>query len=77
MIWRLMDTYDLIKDIEGPFTSDVLRDIMLARGMNPKEFSNRYYVHIRKLAKQGFLRRIGQKESPFGQPVYIYEVTRE
>ena len=72
-----MDTYDLIKDIEGPFTSGVLRDIMLARGMDPKKFSDRYYVHLRKLAKQGFLKRIGQQESPFGQPVFIYEVVRE
>ena len=77
MIWRLMDTYDLVKDIECPFTANILREIMLARGMDPKLFSNRYYVHLRKLAKQGYLNRIGEKESPFGQPVFIYEVARK
>ena len=77
MIWRLMDTYELIKDIKEPFTAGILREIMQARGMDPKLYSNRYYVHLRKLTKQGYLNRVGEKESPFGQPIFIYEVTRK
>ena len=77
MIWRLMDTYDLIKDIEEPFTSHTLRDIMLAQGMDPKAFSNRYFVHLYKLTKQGFLTRTEVAQNRFKKPVYMYEVVRE
>ena len=77
MIWRLMDTYDLIKDIKEPFLSTDLRDIMLARGMDPKEFSNRYFVHLLKLTKQGFLTRTEVTQNRFKKPVYMYEVVRE
>lgn len=77
MIWRLMDTYDLIKDIEGPFTAGILCELMLARGMDPKQFSNRYYQHLSKLVKQGYLKRIGEMEGHFKKKIYIYEVIRE
>ena len=72
-----MDTYDLIKDIEEPFTSHTLRDIMLARGMDPKAFSNRYFVHLYKLTKQGFLARTEVTQNRFKKPVYMYEVVRD
>ena len=72
-----MDTYDLVKDIKEPFTSWDLRDIMLARGMNPKEFSNRYFIHLLKLTKQGFLSRTEVAQNRFKKPVYMYEVKRE
>lgn len=77
MIWRLMDTYDLIKDIKEPFTSRVLHDEMLARGMDPKLFCKRYYVHLTKLAKQGYLKRVGEQENPLGRNFCIYEVVRK
>ena len=60
MFWRLMDTYDLIKDIKEPFTAGIIHEIMLARGMDPKLFSSRYYQHLGKLVKQGYLKRIGE-----------------
>ena len=77
MIWRLMDTYDLIKDINEPFTSWDLRDIMRARGMDPEEYRNRYFVHLLKLTKQGFLTRTEVAQNRFKKPVYMYEVIRE
>ena len=77
MIWRLMDTYDLIKDIEEPFTAGIIWELMLARGMDPKQFSNRYYQHLSKLVKQGYLKRIGEMEGHFRKKICIYEVIRE
>ena len=77
MIWRLMDTYDLIKDIEEPFSSHTLRDKMLALGMDPEEYRNRYFVHLYKLTKQGFLTRTEVTQNRFKKPVYMYEVVRD
>lgn len=76
MIWRIMDTYDLVKDIEGPFLSKVVYDKMLALGMAPTDIRSRYCVHLKKLAKQGYLTRIGVKKNTFGNAVYEYEVVK-
>ena len=76
MIWRIMDTYDLVKDIEGPFFSTIVYDKMLALGMAPIDIRSRYCVHLKKLTKQGYLTRIGVKKNSFGNAVYIYKVVK-
>lgn len=77
MIWRIMDTYNLVKDIKGPFLSKVVYDKMLALGMAPIDIRSRYCVHLKKLAKQGYLTRTGGKKNSFGNAVYIYEVVKD
>ena len=76
MMWRIMDTYNLVKDIEGPFLSKVVYDKMLALGMDPRFIRSRYGVHLKKLAKQGYLTRTGVKKNSFGNAVYEYEVVK-
>lgn len=76
MTWRIMDTYDLVKDIEGPFLSRIVYDKMLALGMDSSFIRSRYGVHLRKLAKQGYLTRTGVKRNTFGNAVYMYEVVK-
>lgn len=76
MIWGIMDTYDLVKDIEGPFLSRVVYDKMLTLGMDHRFITSRYGVHLKKLAKQGYLTRRGAKKNSFGNAVYIYEVVK-
>lgn len=76
MMWRIMDTYDLVKDIEGPFFSRIVYDRMLALGMDKRSIRSRYGVHLKKLAKQGYLTRTGVKKNSFGNAVYIYEVVK-
>ena len=75
-MWRIMDTYNLVKDIEGPFLSKVVYDKMLALGMDPRFIRSRYGVHLKKLAKQGYLTRTGVKKNSFGNAVYEYEVVK-
>lgn len=74
MIWHIMDTYELVKDVKGPFTSSVVYDRMSARGLDPKLYRNKCYKHLRLLTKQGFLTRTGATKTSFGQAVYLYEV---
>lgn len=76
MIWRIMDTYNLVKDIEGPFLSRVVYDRMLTLGMEHRFITPRYGVHLKKLAKQGYLTRTGVKKNSFGNAVYEYEVVK-
>ena len=76
MIWRLMDTYNLVKDIEGPFTSSTVYEKMLTLGMTRKYVRSFYCEHLARLAKQGYLTRTGGIKVQTGNPVYIYEVTR-
>ncbi len=77
MIWRLMDTYDLVKDIKGPFQSSVVYDKMLSLGIPRKYIRSFYCEHLTRLAKQGYLMRMGGIKGETGRPVYIYEVVRE
>lgn len=76
MTWGIMDTYDLVKDIEGPFYSRVVYDRMLTLGMDDRFITSRYGVHLKNLAKQGYLTRTGAKKNSFGNAVYIYEVVK-
>ena len=76
MMWRIMDTYDLVKDIEGPFFSRIVYDKMLALGMDPRFIKSHHCVHLKKLAKQGYLTRTGVKKNSFGNAVYEYEVVK-
>lgn len=76
-MWRIMDTYNLVKDIEGPFLSRIVYDKMLALGMDRRFILSRYSVHLKKLAKQGYLTRTGGKKNSFGNAVYIYEVVKK
>ena len=76
MIWRLMDTYDLVKDIEGPFTSSTVYEKMLNLGMTRMDIRPYYCEHLSRLAKQGYLTRKGGKKGQTGNPVYIYEVIK-
>jgi hypothetical protein len=76
MTWRIMDTYNLVKDIEGPFPSSVVYEKMLNLGMAPMAIRARYCAHLRKLAKQGYLTRTGAKKGQNGNAVYIYEVVK-
>lgn len=76
MTWRIMDTYNLVKDIEGPFLSRIVYDKMLALGMDSGFIRSRYGVHLRKLAKQGYLTRRGVRKNSFGNAVYEYEVVK-
>lgn len=76
MTWRIMDTYNLVKDIEGPFLSRIVYDKMLALGMDRRFILSRYGVHLKKLAKQGYLTRTGVKKNTFGNSVYMYEVVK-
>ena len=77
MIWRLMDTYDLVKDIKGPFQSSVVYDKMLSLGITRKYIRSFYCGHLTRLARQGYLTRTGGIKGETGNPVYIYEVVRE
>lgn len=74
MIWRLMDTYNLVKDIEGPFTSGDVYKKMSNLGISRDD--TRYRTHLRKLTKQGYLTRTGGKKGQTGRSVYIYEVVK-
>ena len=77
MIWRIMDTYDLVKDIKGPFQSSVVYDKMLNLGIPYKYVRSFYCEHLARLAKQGYLTRTGGIKVQTGNPVYIYEVVRK
>ena len=74
MIWRIMDTYNLVKDIKRPFTSGDLRERMLVHCVDPNINFNQCYKHLYRLTKQGFLTRTGATKTPYGKPVYVYEV---
>lgn len=76
MIWRIMDTYNLVKDIEGPFMSSVVYEKMLNLGMSRMDVRSRYCDHLKRLAKQGYLTRTGVKKNTFGNAVYEYEVVK-
>ena len=76
MTWRIMDTYDLVKDIEGPFTSSDVYEKMLNLGMSRMDIKLRYCDHLKKLTKQGYLTRTGGKKGQTGKAVYIYEVKK-
>ena len=76
MMWRIMDTYNLVKDIEGPFLSSDVYDKMLTLGMSHMDIRPRYCDHLKRLAKQGYLSRTGTKKNNFGNAVYIYEVVK-
>lgn len=74
MIWYIMDTYDLVRDIEGPFTSRTVWGKMKALGMSDTEIKTRCHDHLRWLTKEGYLTRTGVKKAPTGNTYYIYEV---
>ena len=76
MTWRIMDTYDLVKDLEGPFTSSVVCEKMLALGMSHDDIHSHHCTHLKKLAKQGYLTRTGGKKGQTGNAIYIYEVIK-
>jgi hypothetical protein len=76
MMWRIMDTYDLVKDLEGPFTSSDVYEKMLNLGMAPVAIPARYCDHLKRLTKQGYLTRTGGKKGQTGNAVYIYEVVK-
>jgi len=76
MIWRLMDTYDLVKGIKEPFTSRVVYEKMLNLGIPRKYIRSYYCEHLTRLAKQGYLTITGGKKGQTGNAVYIYEVVR-
>ena len=74
MSWRIMDTYNLVKDIEGPFTSNDVYEKMLNLGMPRMDIRSHYYDHLKRLTKQGYLTRTGGKKGQTDNAVYIYEV---
>lgn len=76
MIWRIMDTYDLVKDLEEPFTSEYVWDKMKALDIPESGIKARYSKHLKRLTKQGYLSRIGGKKDPTGNTHYIYEVVK-
>jgi len=76
MIWRLMDTYDLVKGIKGPFMSHVVYEKMLNLGI-PRNYIRSFYCeHLTRLTKQGYLTRTAGIKGETGNPVYIYEVIK-
>ena len=77
MIWRLMDTYELVKDIEGPFPSSVVYEKMLNLGVPRKYIRSYYCEHLSRLTRQGYLTRTGGIKGQTGNPVYIYEVIKK
>ena len=77
MMWRIMDTYNLVKDIEGPFISSVVYEKMLNLGMSHMDVRSRYCDHLKRLVKQGYLTRTGVKKNNFGNAVYEYEVVKD
>lgn len=77
MTWRIMDTYDLVKDIQGPFTSSVVYEKMLNLGMSRMDIKSRYCDHLKRLTKQGYLTRTGDTKGQTGNAVYVYEVVKD
>ena len=76
MFWRMMDTYNLMKTIEGPFTSKVVYEKMKFLGFYDEEVKPRYCDHLKRLAKQGYLTRTAGDNGLTRHAIYIYEVTR-
>ena len=76
MMWRITDTYNLVKDIEAPFTSSDVYEKMLNLGIPRMDIRSRYCDHLKRLTKQGYLTRTGGKKGQTGKAVYIYEVKK-